>query len=153
MLLDILLGVIIVVCVALVALVLLQRSEGGALGMSGGGPGAFMTARGTGDFLSRTTWVLAGIFFALCLGMTLISSHNRASSSVVERLKLHVNPNALNQPAAPASSAPPVGGFTSPSAPAAAAPAPAPSAPLNPFGPNTTVTPAAKAPPAKKSDQ
>ncbi len=159
MLLNILLGVIIVVCVALGALILIQRSEGGALGMSGGGPGAFMTARGTGDFLTRTTWVLAGVFFTLCLAMTLISSHNRASSSVVERLKLHVNPNALVQPAAPAapaSSAPPVGGFTSqPSAPAAAtpAPAPAPAAPLNPFGPNATVTPAAKAPPAKKSAQ
>jgi len=155
MLLNILLGVIIVVCIALVSLVLLQRSEGGALGMSGGGPGAFMTARGTGDFLTRATWTLAAIFFSLCLGMTLLSSHNRASSSVVERLKLHVNPNTLNQPAAPsapASSAPPVGGFTSPSAPAAA-PAQAPNAPLNPFGPNATVAPAAKAPPAKKSDQ
>jgi preprotein translocase subunit SecG len=158
MLLNILLGVIIVVCVALVALVLLQRSEGGALGMSGGGPGAFMTARGTGDFLTRTTWILGLSFFALCLAMTLISGHNRASSSVVDRLKLHVNPSALAQPAAPAQpsqSAPPVGGFTAPAGPqtAPSAPPPAQTGPLNPFGPNTVVTPAAKPAPAKKPAQ
>lgn len=152
MLLNILLGVIIVVCLALGSLILIQRSEGGALGMGGGGPGAFMTARGAGDLLTRTTWILAGVFFALCLVMTLISSHNRASSSVVERLKLHVNPNTLTQPLVPqqpAQPAAPVGGFTAPSAPAAAAPAPA--SPLNPF---SAATPeAAKPAPAKKPAQ
>jgi preprotein translocase subunit SecG len=150
MLLQILLGVIIVVSVALVmVIVLLQRSEGGALGMGGGGSNAFMTARGTGDLLTRTTWILAGLFFSLCLAMTLISSHNRASSSVVDRLKLHVNPSSLAQPLTPpASSAPPVGGLTAPSAPAsvAPAPAPAPTGPLNPFGPSATPSAPAKKP-------
>lgn len=126
--------------------------------MSGGGPGAFMTARGTGDFLTRTTWILGLTFFGLCMAMTLISGHNRAHSSVVDRLKLQANPSTLNQPAAPAQpaqSAPPVGGFTAPSAPAAApaAPPPAQTSPLNPFGPNTVVTPAGKAEPAKKPAQ
>ena len=65
MLLDILLAILIVVCLSLIGVILLQRSEGGALGMSGGGPGAFMTARGTGDLLTRTTQILAAIFFAL----------------------------------------------------------------------------------------
>ena len=50
----------------MVGIILLQRSEGGALGMSGGGPGNFMSARGTGDLLSRTTQILAGAFFLLC---------------------------------------------------------------------------------------
>ncbi len=154
MLLNILLGVIIVVCVALVAVILLQRSEGGALGMSGGGPGNFMTARGTGDLLTVTTQYLAAIFFVLCLAMTLISGHNRASSSVVDKLKLQVNPNTLNQP--PPSSAPPVGGLAPTTAPAQAIPAPAPttapSGPLNPFGSSAVVTPAKPAS-AKKPAQ
>ena len=155
MLLNILLGVIIVVCIALVSVILLQRSEGGALGMSGGGPGAFMTARGTGDFLSRATEVLAAIFFTLCLAMTLISGHNRAESSVVDKLKLQVNPNSLNQPR-PAPAAPPVGGLsaapaTAPAPEAAPAPAPASNAPLNPFGPSAGVTPVGKTAPAKSA--
>ena len=151
MLLNILLGVIIVVCFVLVVVILLQKSEGGALGMSGGGPGNFMSARGTGDLLTKATQVLAGLFFALCLAMTLISSHERASSAIVDRLKLQTNTSALNQPApprSPPSSAPPVGGLTAPTAPepsAAPAPPPASSGPLNPFGPSANVTPAKKA--------
>jgi preprotein translocase subunit SecG len=89
MLLGVLLATIIVVCVALVAVILLQRSEGGALGMGGGGPGNFMTARGTGDLLTQTTQVLAGLFFALCLAMTLLSGHAHQTASVVDRLKIN----------------------------------------------------------------
>jgi preprotein translocase subunit SecG len=89
MLLDILLAILIVVCLSLIAVILLQRSEGGALGMSGGGPGAFMTARGTGDLLTRTTQILAALFFALCLGMTLISGHDHAAASLVDKMKLN----------------------------------------------------------------
>jgi preprotein translocase subunit SecG len=91
MLLDILLAILIVVCLSLIGVILLQRSEGGALGMSGGGPGAFMTARGTGDLLTRTTQILAAVFFSLCLAMTLISghTHNAGSGSLVDKLKLN----------------------------------------------------------------
>ena len=95
MLLGILLAVIIVVCVALVGVILLQRSEGGTLGMSGGGPGNFMTARGAGDLLTRTSQILAAIFFAVCLMMTLVSGHNRSQSSVADRLKLQIDPSVL----------------------------------------------------------
>ena len=59
-LVNVLLVINVFVCVALIAVVLLQRSEGGALGMGGGGgPGNFMTARGAGDLLTRVTWILA----------------------------------------------------------------------------------------------
>jgi preprotein translocase subunit SecG len=135
MLLDILLVAIILVCTALVICILLQRSEGGALGMSGGGPGAFMTARGTGDLLSSTTQVLAAIFFTLCLIMTLVSGYERAAANSIGRLKLKVDPRTLNQlaaPAQPVQSAP-----SAPTAPPAGAPAlPGGGAPnpLNPFG-------------------
>jgi preprotein translocase subunit SecG len=118
----------ILVCIALVAIVLLQRSEGGAFGM-GGGPTGLVTARGAGDLLTRTTWILFGLFLALSIGLTLLGAHDRASSSVIERLKLQqANPNALSQPIAPPPGAPQPGA-PQPGAPLTA-PATAPGAPL-----------------------
>ena len=64
MLQTILLVAIIIVAIALTGIVLLQKSEGGALGM-GGGPSGFMTARGAGNLLTVTTWWLAAALFAL----------------------------------------------------------------------------------------
>ncbi|MBV9997001.1 MAG: preprotein translocase subunit SecG, partial [Caulobacteraceae bacterium] len=125
MLSGLLIGVIILVCLALIGVVLLQRSEGGAFGM-GGGPSGLITTRGAGDLLTRTTWILFTIFVLLCLGMTLLDAHNRGTSSLLERMKNEIaNPNALNQtppPAAPAPGAP-------------AAPAPGQQAPVAPFAP------------------
>lgn len=103
MLLNILLAFHVLVCISLIAVVLLQRSEGGALGM-GGGPTGFMTARGAGDLLTRITWILASIFFVLSLTLTFLSARERNASSVVERLKVDaIDPNALNRPPQPAS--------------------------------------------------
>jgi preprotein translocase subunit SecG len=120
MLLGILLAILIVVCIALCGVILLQQSEGGALGM-GGGPSGFMTARGAGDLLTRTTWILGSIFFALCLALTFFSGHMRSGGSVVDRLKVDaLNPDALStrKPAAPAPGAPAAppanGGFEAP---------------------------------------
>jgi protein translocase SecG subunit len=62
MLQTILLVAMILISVALTAVILLQRSEGGALGM-GGGPSGFMTARGAGNLLTRATSILAVLFF------------------------------------------------------------------------------------------
>jgi preprotein translocase subunit SecG len=91
----------ILVCIALIGVVLLQRSEGGAFGM-GGGPTGLITTRGAGDLLTRTTWVLFSLFLALSVGLTLLGAHDRATSSVLERLKLQqANPNALSRPATP----------------------------------------------------
>lgn len=156
MLLTILLVIIAVVAIALVGVILLQKSDGGALGMGGNGPGAFMTARGTGDLLTTATWWLAGVFFALCLTMTLISGHEHAANSVINQLKLNNNhldtsnlnraPMSAQQPAAPAAPAaaaqPPAASFS------AAPPQSAPN-PLNPFGPAAAPAPAkSSAPPA-----
>lgn len=109
MLLNLLLVLEIIVSLALVVVVLLQRSEGGALGM-GGGPGGFMTARGAGDLLTRTTWILGSAFFILALLLTILSGRERGGASVVDRLKVDsINPNTLGQPApkAPAGTAQP----------------------------------------------
>jgi preprotein translocase subunit SecG len=141
MLLTLLLVLLILVCIALGAVVLLQQSEGGALGM-GGGPSGFMTARGAGDLLTRATWILGGLVFALCLALTILQGRLHGGS-VVDRLKIDpLNADTPTRlPVAPATPAAPADaptGFEAPApqvngAPAtgfgpAAAPAPAPSA-------------------------
>ena len=102
MLQAILLVILIFVCVALVAVILLQKSEGGALGM-GGGPSGFMSTRGVGDLLSRTTGILAASFFILCLALTLIIGRAHKGDAVVDRLKIQgLDPASLARPTAPA---------------------------------------------------
>ncbi|MHA1570669.1 MAG: preprotein translocase subunit SecG [Alphaproteobacteria bacterium] len=64
------------IVLALIATVLLQRSEGGALGIGGGGGGNFMTGRGAGDILTRTTGILAAGFFATSIGLTLLATQS-----------------------------------------------------------------------------
>src|SRR5215468_8709290 len=61
------------IAAALVGVVLLQRSEGGALGIGGGG--GFMTGRGAANFLTRVTASLAAAFFATSMLLTLLAGH------------------------------------------------------------------------------
>ena len=109
MLLSILLTIHIIVCIALIGVVLLQRSEGGALGM-GGGPTGFMTARGAGDLLTRTTWILFTVFLLLSVALTLLAGRERGDS-IVDRITIDaVDPDKLYGPpatnTAPAEQAP-----------------------------------------------
>jgi preprotein translocase subunit SecG len=71
-----------IIAVALICFVLLQRSEGGALGMGGGGGGmgGLFTARGAADTLTRTTAILAFLFFMTCIGLNLLELHGRDES-------------------------------------------------------------------------
>jgi preprotein translocase subunit SecG len=78
------------VVVALVAVILLQRSEGGALGIGGGGGGGFMSARGTGNALTKATAVFAFMFFATSIGLTVLARNQGTPSSILDD---------LNQPA------------------------------------------------------
>ena len=123
MLLNILLVILVLDCVALTGVILMQRSEGGALGM-GGGPSGMFTARGAGDLLTRMTSILTTVFFVLSLGITLLAGHSRENASITQRMK--VNPIDLSAlatgssaPAPAASSAP-----TAPPLPTAAPPLP-----------------------------
>lgn len=127
MLYGILLTINILVCIALIGVVLLQRSEGGALGM-GGGNSNFMSARGAGDLLTRTTWVLATIFVVLSLALTLMAGRERGAGSVTDRLKVDAIDLDALKPAAPAEPAVPAPTqnaplIPTPSVPGAAAPA------------------------------
>jgi len=97
------------VIVALIAVVLLQRSEGGALGI--GGSNAFLSSRGQGNVLTRATAILGAAFFATSLGLTVISRLTAPPSAILNNI-----PAAATQPAAPTTAgAPTVPGAPAPS--------------------------------------
>ena len=105
MLLGILLTLLILVSVALTAVILLQRSEGGALGMGGGG-GSLISTRGAADLLTRTTTVLGVAFFVLSLGITVLAGREHGAGSVTDQVEMRkLSPEALKaqrqQPEAP----------------------------------------------------
>jgi preprotein translocase subunit SecG len=79
---SVLIVIHILIVIALIGVVLLQRSEGGALG-AGGGTGSFMTGRGQANALSRATAVLGALFFATALLMSILSSWSRAPHSIL----------------------------------------------------------------------
>lgn len=80
---TILLVILIVIAVAMIGIVLLQRSEGGALGI-GGGPGAMFSARGTANLLTRTTAVLGALFMILSLVLAILSGGWSEGDSVLD---------------------------------------------------------------------
>lgn len=82
---TILLIIQILVAIALVAVVLMQRSEGGALGI-GGGPGGMMTGRSAANLLTRTTMILGAVFMANSVALAALSTMDRTGQSVIERI-------------------------------------------------------------------
>lgn len=110
------------VALALIGVVLLQRSEGGGLGIgSSQGMGAFMTGRGTANLLTRSTAVLATLFMVLAMALALI---NRGASQSGGSSILNNPPPAAGAPAAPST------------APAPGAPPALPALPATPSGPS-----------------
>jgi len=91
------------VVVCLIATVLLQKSEGGGLGVGGGA--GFMSSRGTANLLTRTTAVLAGCFFVISLFLSWYASYERKPSSIIGS-----TPASQSQPAGPTPVAPPTSG-------------------------------------------
>lgn len=86
------------IALALVTVILMQRSEGGGLGVGGSSSG-FMTARGAADFLTRSTAILGGIFVMLSIVLAAYAGLNRRPASVDTSL---VNQSApATQPVAP----------------------------------------------------
>ena len=78
---TVLLVIHLIIALALIGAVLLQRSEGGALGIGsgGGGGGNLFSARGVGNALTRTTAILALCFFITSIGLTLIAVRGSGS--------------------------------------------------------------------------
>lgn len=133
---TVLLVIYLMVVIALIGVVLIQRSEGGGLGIGGGS--GFMSARGTANALTRTTAILATLFFVLALGMGVLAKYEAKPTDILDKIPQgEGQKGVLDQlggaktPAAPAA-----GGAAAPAAPAAngqAAPA-APAAPVDKSG-------------------
>ena len=147
--LNVILTIHMIACVALVIAVMLQRSEGGALGMSGGGTGGVISGRGAANVLVRTTMILAGIFFVTSIVMTRLNNEAAQAPSTLERqTEDTADPFDALRNAPPASTTPDAlgGATTTPAAPAQTAPAPATGPdPLAPAAPAQTA-PAQSAP-------
>ncbi|MCP8938192.1 preprotein translocase subunit SecG [Alsobacter sp. SYSU M60028] len=92
-----------IVVLGLVGVILLQRSEGGALGglSGGGGVSGFLTGRGQANALTRATAVLAAIFFTTSLVLAILAGVNRAPKSILDTAAPSAGAPAA--PAAPAS--------------------------------------------------
>lgn len=109
----------VLIAIFLIAVVLLQRSEGGALGIGGGGGGGAMSSRGAANLLTRTTAGLAGAFMITSILLAIVSGTHTAPASILD--------SPLTVPA-PAGSTAPATTETAPAAPATPA---EPSAPIS----------------------
>lgn len=116
---NVLIVAYLLIVVALIGVILLQRSEGGGLGM-GSSSNGLMTVRGSANLLTRTTAILAALFFATAIGLTILSEiDNRTSgivrgaaddanssisapTTVLDALNALEGDDSLNVPAAPA---------------------------------------------------
>jgi len=133
---NVLIVAYLLIVLALIGVILLQRSEGGGLGMGSSSTG-LMTVRGSANLLTRTTAVLAALFFATAIGLTILSEIENPGSSILQGASDNADSNinapttvldalnklegddSLNVPAAPAAEAP----ATTPTDPALSVPA------------------------------
>jgi preprotein translocase subunit SecG len=149
-----------IIAAALVGVILMQRSEGGGLGV-GGSPSGLMSARGAADFLTRATTVLATLFIVMSIGLAALATLQRGPRTIDTSLARETNPipaaptspvpiaDPLAIPATGTAAAPPA---TPPAAPPATPPAAAPAAAPAPAKPaprrddKATPAPAMQAP-------
>lgn len=114
---TVLLVIYLMVVLALIGVVLIQRSEGGGLGIGGGS--GFMSARGTANALTRTTAILATLFFVLALGMGVLSRFESKPTDILDKIPQGTGQNGVldslggAKPATPATN-----GAAAPAAPA-----------------------------------
>src|SRR3954451_17056185 len=94
------------IAIALIGVVLVQKSEGGGLGMGGSG-GGMMSARGTANLLTRTTAVLAGCFMLTSLVLAIMAGGHSRLRSIIESMPA-APAEAPAAPVAPAAPSAPV---------------------------------------------
>ena len=71
-----------ILALTMIGIVLVQRSEGGALGIGGGN---LMTGRQAGTALGKATWIIATAFLCTSLGLTILTARDQSTDSIVER--------------------------------------------------------------------
>jgi preprotein translocase subunit SecG len=107
------------IAASLVAVILMQRSEGGGLGVGGSSAG-LMTARGAADFLTRATSVLGGLFIFLSILLAAVAGATREAPTVDTSLARQQPLQPVQQaPVTPAAPARPAGNETAPAVPLA----------------------------------
>lgn len=117
---NVILLIHLLLALALIGVVLLQRSEGGGLGMGGGGN--VTTGRAPSTALGKLTWVLGLSIFATTLALTVIAAQKAGSGSVLDRVTDDVPARSAPEPALPGagdSLLPPAAGDDSPLVPLA----------------------------------
>ena len=92
---NVILVIHILACLALIGLVLVQKSEGGGLGIGGGGANSLMSGRGAAGAIVRTTIIIGGILFVTSLALTSIANRSNGNQSGIERALEESSP-ALN---------------------------------------------------------
>ena len=104
------LAIHLLLAIGLVGVVLLQRSEGGALGIGGGGGGGVLSGQAAGNLLTRTTAILGAAFFLTSLGLAIIANSRSGGGSPFEHLQVPAAPaqTAPVQPAEPAAPSAPL---------------------------------------------
>ena len=113
----VLLTIHLIVTIALIGVILLQRSEGGALGIGGSASGNLFSARGAANALTRATAILAVVFFATSVALTILSVRANRPASVFDSAPAA---GGQQQPATPTLPALP-GGKATPELPTAPA--------------------------------
>lgn len=81
---TVLLVVHLLIALGLIGVVLMQRSEGGALGIGSGGAGSLFSSRGVGNALTRTTAILAVAFFVTSITLTLVATRGGSGGSIFD---------------------------------------------------------------------
>ncbi|MDO8984805.1 preprotein translocase subunit SecG [Cypionkella sp.] len=135
---NVVLTVHLILALLLIGVVLLQRSEGGGLGM--GSSGGAISGRAAATALGKVTWVLAAIFIVTSITMTILASRSASTASVIDQI-------GAEQPAAktPAPALPAGGDLLPPSNDGSPAAPPAATAPTTPPAAPDATAPAAPA--------
>jgi preprotein translocase subunit SecG len=103
---TVLLVIHLLIALALVGVILIQRSEGGGLGIGGGTMGGMMTTRGSANLLTRTTAILAAGFMTTSIILAILAGGHSRPASIIDSMP--AAPAQPAQPAVPATPAPPV---------------------------------------------
>jgi preprotein translocase subunit SecG len=101
---EVLIVIHLLVVAALIGVVLLQRSEGGGLGMGSSGVSGFLTSRGKANILTRTTAILAALFFATSLALAYLAKPSDSHRSLFDEApsqELPAAPSQAPQPVTP----------------------------------------------------
>ena len=94
---NIVLVVHLILALILIGIVLLQRSEGGGLGI-GGGPGNALSGRGTITGLGKLTWLFAILFLTTSISLTILSASNQSGDSVIDQFQVNTDEQSPSIP-------------------------------------------------------